>query len=72
VQPQTISLSSLSDRPPPRLGDPHPRDLHRLAARDHALGLRGRELGAHKVDYLPPPFEMGFVKPPLMASKRPN
>src|SRR5262249_8116162 len=27
--------------PPPRLGDPHPRDLHRLFRRTHAL-WRGR------------------------------
>jgi hypothetical protein len=39
---------------PPRLGDPDPRDLDRLAASNHALGRRGREPGVdqrgHVVD----------------------
>src|SRR5262249_1879527 len=41
------SGSSWSRQPsPPRRGDPHARDLHRLVARAHPLGARRREPGA--------------------------
>jgi hypothetical protein len=33
----------MAERSPPILGDAHSRNLHRLAARDYALGRRGRE-----------------------------
>jgi hypothetical protein len=42
----------MAERSPPFLGDPHARDLHRLAARDHALGRRGREPGVDDLDHL--------------------
>ena len=42
----------LVQRPPPRLGDPHPRDLDRGAARNHALGAHTRQSRAHKLDHL--------------------
>jgi len=35
---------------PPSLADFHPRGLHHLAVSDHALGVRGREPGAHQLD----------------------
>jgi hypothetical protein len=35
---------------PPSLADLHPRDLRYLAVGDHALGVRGRESGAHQFD----------------------
>jgi hypothetical protein len=37
---------------PPLLGDPHPRHLDRLPAHGHALGCRGREAGAYRLDHL--------------------
>ena len=40
------------NRPPPHLGDPPASDLDRLAAGDDALGRRGREPGAQKLDHL--------------------
>jgi hypothetical protein len=39
-------------RLPPRLDDAHPRDLDRAPSGDHALGVRGREPGADKLDHL--------------------
>jgi hypothetical protein len=37
--------------PSPHVGDPHADDLDRAPARDHALGSRGGEPGAHEVDH---------------------
>src|SRR5262249_60497274 len=39
-------------RPPPRLGDLHPRYLDRLAACDHAFGMRARQASADQLDHL--------------------
>jgi hypothetical protein len=50
-----LRLISRIQHPPPRLGDPHPRDLDRAsaAADNYVLAVRSREPSAHKVDYLP-------------------
>jgi hypothetical protein len=48
-----ISRSTLTAKcPPPRLRDPHRRDFKRVPTGDHAVGRRGREPGADKLDHL--------------------
>jgi len=48
----TSRAPSPRERPPSRVGDPHRRDFKRVPTGDHALGGRGREPGAHKLDHL--------------------
>jgi hypothetical protein len=46
-----LNAKSISaERPPARVRDPHARDLHRLAACDHTLALRGRKPGVDQLD----------------------
>ena len=51
------SSAAIGERPPPRLGDPHPRDLDRAPSGDHALGLRSCEPEAHQHG-----FPTSFIK----------
>jgi hypothetical protein len=46
-----LLLVLLGRRPPPRLGDPHTRNLNRASASDHALDLCRRKSSADKLDH---------------------
>jgi hypothetical protein len=41
----------VGERPPACLGDLHVRDFDRASADNHALGMCGRQPGAHQLDY---------------------
>jgi hypothetical protein len=51
TQHQYLARSASARRP--ASGDPHPRDLDPMLARDHALGRHAREPGVDDLDHLP-------------------